>query len=370
MLHINSGKMFRNEPEERQLVRGVLNTNLRFGRQEPIRTAAGNLLPVHNLRDPSTLIFETTERFEKNPPVAENVVSHGVDPYLREIATIVSFSLMATCTPDYQLTHRLISDRPNLMGDAQPRDLIPRVFDSQVWFQPSDADRLVKFTGDLIALDRRSHLAALRAMTTYITGLHRIADDYELAYTLLVASIESLVQNFDGHEPQWTDYAQWKRARIDAALVGLDEAQARRVRKAILEIEHTSTSRKFREFALGHMESSRLQEDPQGWTKRDRRELRKALWEAYDIRSRYLHELATMPNEIKMPGTYSYFIESRGRLFLTFQGLAQVARQVITEFINRSPRVDREDYNYHLERFAVVHLPTSEITQEPEAANE
>ncbi len=46
-------------------------------------------------------------------------------------------------------------------------------------------------------------------------------------------------------------------------------------------------------------------------------------------------------------------------MLLNLQGLAELAHQVITEFISWSPQFDKEDHSYYLERFQVVRLPTS-----------
>ena len=43
--------------------------------------------------------------------------------------------------------------------------------------------------------------------------MHRLADDLELAYTLFVASIESLAQQFDAFQPGWDDYDEAKRRK-------------------------------------------------------------------------------------------------------------------------------------------------------------
>jgi hypothetical protein len=79
---------------------------------------------------------------------------------------------------------------------------------------------LQAFVGRLIGLPRQTYLGVMRAIRTYINGMHRIADDLELAYTLLVASVESLAQDFDGHESDWASYDQRKRQAIDEAFVG------------------------------------------------------------------------------------------------------------------------------------------------------
>jgi hypothetical protein len=125
------------------------------------------------------------------------------------------------------------------MGVATPPDkLVRRVFDKSIWIQPTDCGLLVDFVAELIALERKSFLAAIQAIRTYVTGLHRVTDDLELAYTLLVASLESLAQDFDGHVAQWTDYEESKRRRIDNALSGADHETVARVRTAVMKIEH------------------------------------------------------------------------------------------------------------------------------------
>lgn len=357
MLQINSGKMFANEAEERSRLRGVLHTNLQLPGKSPVETAIGSILPVTNLRGPRAIVYELTERFEKDPPIAANLHSHGVDPYLNEAAAIISFALNVTCTPDYQLTQRLLSQRPNLMGDAQPKDLLSRVFDEQVWAQPADVDDLVRFSERLIGLERKSHLAAIRAIKTYVAGVHRIADDYELAYTLMVAAIESLAQGFDGHQSEWSDYPEEKRNRIDTALVGAYPKTAEKVRRAILEIEHTALGRRFRDFVTKHLGPDYFQESAkQGSTPAIKGRIRQAAREAYTIRSSYIHTLKTMPNEIKLPSQLKSLIAVRGKTYLTFEGLSKTTRHVIKEFVNRAPQVETEDYDYHHERFNLVHV--------------
>lgn len=357
MLQINSGKMFKNETEERNRLRGVLHTNFRIPGSEPIVTAIGSILPVTNLRGPRTIVYELTERFEKNPPIAANLRSHGVDPYLNEAASVISFALNVTCTPDYQLTQRLLGRRPNLMGDAQPKELLSQVFDEQVWAQPAKVEDLIEFAARLIGLERKRHLAAIRAINTYVTGVHRVADDYELAYTLMVAAIESLAQEFDGRLPEWSDYTEEKRNRIDGALDGADPVTADKVRRAILEIEHTALARRFRDFTVDHLRPDYYQQAAEhGSSSVTEGRIRQAVREAYNIRSRYVHTLRRMPNEIKLPGQFEKVIVVGGKTYLTFEGLSQMVRHVINEFVNRGLQVETEDYYYHPERFNLVHV--------------
>lgn len=293
MLQIATGRFFAEGPRQINELRGVLYTNLRMNGRDPIVTDAGRLLATDNLHDAKTAIYELTERIEDPPRVPGAVASHGIDPYLIDFAVIVSFAINVTCTPDPQLIRRLTSAQPSPVVSVAPRNLLPRMFDDQIWCTDLDAQHLVRFTNGLIGLKRKTYIMAIRAIRNYVTGLQRLEEDPELTYTLLVASIESLTHGFEGRQLTWEDYAEEKRRSIDEALTDADPDTKRRVRKAILAIEHVAVKRRFIEFVLSHLRPSFFREEaseldnPVG-----RVDLEAAIGQAYDIRSRP-HTLAS-----------------------------------------------------------------------------
>jgi hypothetical protein len=356
MLQIASGKLFTREPGRRNELRGVLYGNLRIGRQ-PIVTAAGTLLPTDNLRESNTLVYEFVELIEAEKAGPGVLVSHGVDPYLTDFSAVVSFALGVVCTPDATLAARLMQQRRGVGVPNSPGKYIRRVYDSQIFAQPRDEKHLIWLVKQLLALERQSFLAAMRAIRTYVTGLHRVADDLELAYTLMVASLESLAQEFDGHRATWTDYDETKKKLIDNALRGAEEGTKSKVRGALLQIEHVSLGRRFREFTLAHVQPSFFREES---TVQDgsigRSELPSALRHAYMLRSRYIHNLQPLPDPLTMGAYVHEVVRDGGQPMLTLQGISHVAHHVITDFIRTQPTVEREVYNYRLERAGVVQV--------------
>ena len=354
MLQINSGKLYPDGVRRTNELRGVLYSNLFLTRMkdEPFVTKAGRLLQADATSPLRPLVYEVTEQFDDEPDVGV-LISHGVQPYLQDFAAVVSFVLRATCTPDPDLCSRLLNEKRSLGVRTPPVKLVRRVFDKEIWFRDEDDALLKSFVADLIALKRTSFLAAMRAIRTYVTGLHRVADDLELAYTLLVASLESLAQDFDCHKAHWSDYEQSRRLRIDKALVGADEQTAGRVRDAILKGEHVALGRRFREFVLAHLPDSYFLEGGRGGAP-GRLDLRDALKEAYDLRSQYVHRLQDLPHLLDTDLSYTETIRSGQATFLTLEGLSYVARQVILEFVARQPKCETELYDYRLERFGIV----------------
>lgn len=358
MLQIASGKLFEREAGRRNALRGVIYSNLRIYRDEAIETAAGRILPLEVSGRPNAFAFEFDELIEGEAEGPGVLVSRTAAPYVSEFAVVAAFALNVTCSPDSKLVERLTAGQRGLGVSDPPGSYIPRVFESDVWLQDQEIEPFATFVHDLLALERRSYRAALRAMSTFVTGLHRMGDDLELAYTLLVASIESLAQGFDGHRAEWADYDQAKRERIDKALRAAPGEVADGVRSALLEIEHVSLKRRFRDFTLDHLAPAFFREEAVGIIGSVGRGMLPAvLSQAYQLRSRYIHNLAELPRVLTMGAMPGDIARIDRTAFLTFRGLARVARHVIFEFVRRGPKVENEVYDYRLEQPGIVSPP-------------
>jgi hypothetical protein len=299
-----------------------------------------------------------TELIEDEGTGKNLLISHGIDPYIVEIAQIISFGFNATCTTDPDLLQRLTVSDSSRNSRFHPKNFVRQIFDETITCKGADETRFAEFVDQLLRLERRSYKAAVRAIRTYTVGLHRLADDMDLAYTLLVASIESLAQGFDGHKPEWHDYDESKRAKIDEALTDAPANTAELVRDALLSIEHVSLARRFRDFTIAHLtaeffrDEARLEDRPIG-----RGELPDALAAAYRLRSRYVHNLAELPRALTLGASFAEAMLDDRNLLLSFQGLTRLARQVISEFVLRQPKTETEPYDYSLERPGIVQLP-------------
>ena len=316
------------------------------------------MLPVDASSNPNALVYEIIELIEGEPGVGA-LVSHGVDPYLGDFAAIVSFALNVICTPSHELASRLIESSSGVMAGVRPSDYIKRVYDEPIFCRDEDADRLRKFVAEILSLKRKSYRIAIRAIRAYNAGLHRLADNLELAYTLLVVSMEILVTTSGGSEIEWGDYNEAKRTSIDKALGGVGENTVRRVRKAILKHERPSSTESFCGFALSHLDISYFRsEAKEAVNPIGRLDLRHALQKAYAIRSGYVHNLRELPSMIAhRRRDYGEVHRSGGNTFLTLQGLTRLARHVITEYIWRQPKVETEEYDYSNELHGIVQVP-------------
>lgn len=348
MLQIVSGKFYTSDERRETLVRGTIYSNIRvFSENDRIETAAGSLQPSTNLAGLRTLTYELIEQYEG--PIASGVISSiGAKYFLQDFSSIASFSLNAICTPDPDLLRRLVGDQPLSPNSiSPPRKYVGRMFEPEVSIKDADLDQFKEFTQDLIALKRSHYTAAMRAIRNYVTGLHRIGDDIDVAYTLLVASIESLARGFDGERPDWDEFDERKRTAIDRALVGADEAIADRVRNVLLDIEHSGLARRFRSFAINSLGPSFFREEAEQELRPiGKADLIVAVAQAYAIRSRYVHELAEIPKQIKHVWDLGDLVWDGDQPVLTLHGLTRLARHLIRSFIATSPKTEQEDYEY------------------------
>lgn len=359
MLQIATGKLFCRHVGWENLLRGMLYSNAQLEHEVVLETAAGKLIPSSRSSiQPTVLVYEMQERMEAEDRGAGVLVSCCVEPYLSDFAVVMSFALNCVCSPDIDLARRLTSGKKGLATRASPHQFVSRFFEPELWCKPEDVAFLQTFVGQLIGLPRQTYLGVMRAIRTYINGMHRIADDLELAYTLLVASVESLAQDFDGHESDWASYDERKRLAVDEALIGADEAVAQRVKDALLTVEHTALARRFREFAIKHTSPSYFRQTSlvpnQTLSSTD---LSEVLDMAYKARSKYVHNLKRLPEVVVLGHGYGETVLHDRKTYLTLQGLSRLMRNVIIEFVGSQPWLDREEYpNYYLERTNIIQL--------------
>ncbi|MDA4862092.1 hypothetical protein PGK19_11410 [Acinetobacter baumannii] len=358
MLQICTGKLFSKDIEYRNNLKGIIYTNLKLLRDEKIQTKAGSIVYAENASSPNTVIYEIEELIEESESKPGLLISHGINSLILDFSAILSFALNCTASPSHSLTERLLSEQEGISTQRSPNKMFKTVFDKNIFCSEESQKFFINFTNHLIGLERKTYIGVMSSIRTYVTGMHRIADDFELAYTLLVASIESLAQNFDGHQSTWEDYDQNKKKIIDEALKGCEEDISVKVREAILSIEHTSLRKRFQAFALEHVSPTFFREEADfAINPISRLDLPTALNNAYQARSKYVHNLIKLPKQLTL-AKYSEFCIIKDKRWLTLQGLSRLARHVIIQFVMKQETVENEPYDYSLERSNIlqVHL--------------
>jgi hypothetical protein len=368
MLQIITGKFFTINDLYVTHHRAVLYSNYDSSRQvvEMFETSAGSLMPTGTMQPAGEVfpwVYEVDEKLEAVRPdgTRDFLKAVGADYFIQDFAAVAAFALNIICTPDLDLARRLIHGQHAALGVPHPpKQYVGRVFEPSIEPKDGDGARLQEFVRDLVGLERRTYKAVMRAIRRYVNGLHRVADDLDLAYALLVASIESLAQSFDAFTPTWEDFAQDKRAPLDKVLSGATEEVAAGVRHVLLTYEHLALARRYREFTLAHLHPSFFREEASGESAPVRSsDLPGVLERAYVFRSKYVHTLLELPGLLTASPSKGDTSLVEGGLALSFHGLARVARHVISEFVARAPKVERETLDYRKELPNIVRAQLS-----------
>lgn len=362
MLQITTGKLFTRSVGRENQLRGVLYTNLQLeNRLNPVLNGhlIGRLAQAAEASgSPKMLVWEFIERIEEPESGPQFVISHCADSYLQDMATVLSFAFNCTCSPDIEIVRRLTAEQRGVSTGQAPNRLVRRVFDREVFCQPGEADDFMRFYSQLMGLPRKTYLGVMRAIRTYVTGMHRVADDLELAYTLLVAAGESMAQDFDAFEATWDSVSEQKRSAIDEALGAASVEVAEAVRAAVLSTEHTALARRFQAFIVANVDVGYFRSGfPPDGVPLGRCDLPEALASAYKARSLYVHQLRSLPDMVSVGhGHVESVLEDRRRM-PTLQGLSRLIRHAILSFVAKQPTLDREPYKYLNELAGVIQAP-------------
>lgn len=357
MLQINTGKLFSREVGWTNSLRGVLYSNLRLACEHDLITAAGTLRETDGVRGSRAIVFEIEERMEAQEISPGVLHSHTIAPFLEDFASVATFGLRCIMSPSSGTVDRLLSSKASTRYLPPAGQFIRRYFDDEIYLRSEEFQPFALFVDELLALDRKSFLASMSAIRTFVSALHRLTEDVSLAYALMVSAVESLAQSFDGHEPTWANVNERLRRPLNKVLEDAPAELADSVRSAISSFEHQSIKRRYRAFVLKQVDSTYFRKgDALIGRPIARCEIDEALGNAYDLRSKYLHRLAELPDALTHPYEHWEVTTVNRKPVLTFQGLARLTHHAISSFIQNAPKVEKEPYDYTLEQSGVVQM--------------
>lgn len=305
------------------------------------------------------MTYEFEEKIEGQP--GEGILkSRNIDSYLYEYCAHLSFASNSFCSPDRIEVERLTSGQLSFSIHYPPSHYIREFFDTDRTLDDRGAELITCHFDKAIALHRKTYVAVTKSINTFISGLQRTFDSLETAYSLIVASLESLAAfHFQMKPTIWEDYNSENRKKFEAALQGAEEETIQAVKDVILGIEHTSLSRKFIEFVKEHIDDSFFREEASPIHPIQKTDLSDLLKQAYNIRSGYLHQLEEIPRLISYGNASGDFCIIRKKPIPTLYGIAKLARHVINNFVDRQPKITHEPHDYTLEQVNVLEIDLS-----------
>jgi hypothetical protein len=350
MLQIVTKMYFRQGvPLNSTVHRDVLYTNRIFLGHDRVDLPVGELAPSSGWNPVTSVTVSVTEHLEaeRSDGQREILISTGGTELIDDLADVLSFGLNSTFSRDHDLVHRLVPVSPGQRG-MSASSLFRGTFDPSLMIQDSELDAFRVFMTRLLALRRPYFEASMKAMTRIVRACRRAVEDPTIAYTDLVAALESLSEGESLRALNWVQVDGRKRKLIDAALTGADPGLTERVRKAIMQADRLGLKNGFVQFVMNRVSFDYYRAGAIDAIRPVRgTDLERAVRLAYDIRSRNVHTLWDLPAEAwavndradtVMPGDLG--------IMLSLEGLARLARHVVRAYVERSPVGVDHDFDW------------------------
>lgn len=357
MLQIISGKFFKTEDLHIHDRKGELFSN--YSWTSPIETSIGVFEPVDIQGEITTYVFNYKNKIEKG----SMLVRVGDSEIMNQFKLIFSFFFQCFSDPDsnaVELYCRKV--KRNMNDQLLPNEFAGRTFDSKILGDIQEVNEFNEFFSKIIGLERIKYKKLIQCLNAYNNSLLALNYNYEIAYSLLVYCLESLSQSFDGYEPIWDDYDQKIKPKLDVIFSSFDQDKVDNIKSLLLKNSHLKLGKRFSDFITSNVKDSFFLEEASLITAPLKKsELNKVLTNAYDIRSKYVHALESIMEQLKIPDIGSndvYFWKNNP--YLTYKGLLRLTRHVIKSYFESQEFLEKEEYNWYPELPGFVDVALSE----------
>lgn len=374
MLQIVTGMYFREVPLNETTHRAVIYTNASSMSRDAVDLPIGKFLFATSFSPITSLTIEVIERLEALRPDGsdEFVLATGGTELIDDAADVFAFALNVSWSRNAALIERLVPRQLDGRPTRMPWSILRRTFDPAVVLRDGDVAGARDFATKLLALRRDHFEAAMRSIRSVVHASLVVSDDPGLAFTLFVASLESLAQiSIPAEENRsWETYDSARRKVFDTALTeaALNGEQVARMREALLEIDQLSLRRRFIDFTLAHIGPAYYRQEAIDAVRPIRaNDLPNALDVAYRLRSRNVHVLEALAPEWAITDRADT-LRWEGRSVLSLEGLNRLCRHVIRAFVD-SASTDLDttfDYREHLPGLVRVSMAPQYWIGQPE----
>lgn len=343
MLQIISGKFFTSDDRYVYEGKGILYSNCSC--IVPIETSIGILEPVDYSGDISGFVFNYKNQIEKNGII----VRCGDDEILEQFKLICSFGLKSYFSEYREQVIKICSTikSKNTQGYPASQFLSDKVLLKRD-INNSDVEHFVKLTNKIISLDRKSYKKIINSLRTLSDVVEIVAYNIDLAYSMIVYCLESLSQNVDYPSSSWDDWDKDSKFKLEKILASVPDKTSDDIKTVLLEDKHFKLQQRYISFVKENLSESFYISEADGIQMPLRGgQLEKALSNTYQIRSKFVHSLQPIQDQIRYPivGKHDVFTFS-GNPYLTFSGLFRLASHVVESYIFSLASNERESFNY------------------------
>lgn len=345
MLQIISGKFFKSDNRYVHEAKGITYSN--YSWIQPIKTCVATLEPVDVYMSVSSYVINYINQIEKEK--VDGLVRTGDSKIVQQFQLLCMFGLKAFFDIDRNNVQINCREKPRSSSDYYlPSRFVRRFFDSQINGKMNEIETFIKFVDKVIGLPREKYLAVINCLNNFSHALQILNYNLDLAYSMLVYSLESLSQSFGDFESTWDDYNPKIKDKLDSCFSKIQPSLASEIRKILLESSNIQLQQRFVDFIANHISDSFFIGEAVDIKNALRKsELKRALRNAYTMRSGYAHQLKPIQEQLKISQIADEDVfHWDNEPYLTFGGLTRLAYHVINHFIQKQEYLESEDYDW------------------------
>jgi hypothetical protein len=242
----------------------------------------------------------------------------------------------------------LCRSEPSHSSDTTiPRVFVPKFFDLGKRATYQEASGFISFLDAVLSMPRAQYKRLISCLCGFFEALEVVGKNFDLAYSIMVYLLEALSASIQHPLPDWKDYDQNIRLKLDEQLENIDSKVADNLRNILLSNPNMKKKRRFVDFVASHVDDAFFTSEAEGLLfPPAKSEMRRALANLYDARSGYVHELKEVQQQLKLNriGTDGDVFHWLHEPYFTFPGLVRLSRHVLMTFIAQQPRLASEHY--------------------------
>lgn len=314
----------------------------------PIETSIGSLECINlNLGGISTCLFTLKGFVWDN----DHVLNHPEAAY--QFKLLVGFFFKVIIDDDKYTVEDICRNNVEGLNEYIVQSkIIPQFFSDEL-INEDLINEFKCFIDKVLGLPRYKYKSVINSIDTFFQSIELVKYNLELAFSLMVYSLESLSKYLD-FNPSWENYDEIIRFKLDSLFDDeeIDENITEKIKSILIKHSHSKAKANFIEFSMNHIKDSYFKEEAHnidGPLKKS--DVKRALINTYNIRSNYVHRLSEMDNFKKYLNSMSSkeILYNNGNVYLTYSALTRLVHHIIHNFICSCETLNNENIRWDLE---------------------
>lgn len=357
MLQIITGKFFDSNNVHEHYCEATFYSNYIF--THTVELPIGSIEFIEENEGIAKYLFKYTNRIEKGGILLRT----GDHEIVKQFNLIFSFFFNCYSNIDKSNVEEMCRTEANdSIFNIIPSNFIPNKLMKSIKGNQKEIDEFNMFFTNILGLKRCDFIHFIECINAYNNSIISLNYNIDLAYSLMVYTLESMSQIYKEFTPSWNDFNQDKRLQLEHIFEDIAIEKVDKIKTILLSDAHLKLQKRLLEFVNLYLNYPYFTVNAQNVNFALKKgDVNQVIINAYNIRSKYAHVLESMQKEMKYEGyakddTYIW----ENNVYLTYSGLVRICRYIINNYFNSKETVEKENINWREELPGILNVTLSE----------